>query len=181
MTQNSTPQKVTYDLIQSQFEGINLAEAHGLLLAILCSNSLDHFAEWLEELNHLSVESAPLNEDILRIIYDKTLEEVESIEFSLRPLLPDENDFLGRVEGFIKWSHGFSYGFGLSGELYDKLDEDGTEYIQQLLEFSMLDPILLADGIQDSEEEIALEELIEFMRVGALMLFYQLREKPTIH
>ena len=83
MTQASSSPKVTYDLIQSQFEGINLAEAHGLLLAVLCSSSSDHFADWLKELQHLNMDSAPLNEDILRIIYDKTLEEVEAIEFTL--------------------------------------------------------------------------------------------------
>lgn len=175
------PQGVTYELLQAQFQGLNLAEAQGVLVALLCSTSFDHFKDWLKELNHIRFDEASLNEEILKILYDKTVEEMNSTEFNLRLLIADEEQMQERVKGFISWCHGFSYGFGLSSALYERLDEDGKDFIRYIVEFSALDSDEVIEGLMDEEDMIALEELIEFVRVGALMLYFHLKDQPKVH
>ena len=179
--EHQVPQTVTYELLQAQFEGLNLAEAQGLLVALLCSTSFDHFKDWLKELDNIRFDKTPLNEEILKILYDKTVEEMDSTEFNLRLLLPDEDHLQARIDGFISWCRGFSYGFGLSSELYESLDEDGRDFIRYAVEFSSLDAQEVVDGLENETDRIALEELVEFVRVGALMLYFHLKDRPKVH
>lgn len=181
MAEAHIPQSVTYDLLQAQFQGLNLAEAQGLLVALLCSTSFDHFQDWLKEIEHIRFDESSLNEEILKILYDKTQDEMNSTEFNLRLLIADEDQIKERIDGFIKWCVGFSYGFGLSSTLYDRLDEDGKDFIRYVIEFSALDTDEVIDGLVDESDRLALEELIEFVRVGALMLYFHLKDQPKVH
>lgn len=174
MSETQIPQSVTYQLLQEQFLGLNLSEAQGLLIALLCGESHDYFHNWLVEIEHIRFDEAELNQEILKILYEKTLAELNSEDFNLALLLPEE-PLEQRIEGFIKWCHGFSYGFGLSNELYEALDEDGRDYIRYIIEFSGLEREQVVDELADEEDYLALEELIEFVRVGALMLYYHLK------
>ena len=175
------PQTVSYDLLQAQFQGLNLAEAQGVLVALLYSTSFDHFKDWLQELDHIRFDESPLNEEILKILYDKTLEEMNSTEFNLRLLIAEEEQLKERVQGFIRWCHGFSYGFGLSSELYSRLDEDGKDFIRYIVEFSSLDTEEVLESLGNEEDKLALEELVEFVRMGALMLYFHLKDQPKVH
>lgn len=175
------PQTVSYDLLQAQFQGLNLAEAQGVLVALLYSTSFDHFKDWLQELDHIRFDESPLNEEILQILYDKTLDEMNSTEFNLRLLIAEEDDLKARVQGFIRWCHGFSYGFGLSSELYGRLDEDGKDFIRYIVEFSSLDTEEVLESLGNEEDKLALEELVEFVRVGALMIYFHLKDQPKVH
>ncbi|WP_026878399.1 YecA family protein [Ignatzschineria larvae DSM 13226] len=172
---------ITYDLLQSQFEGLNLAEAQGILVALLCGTSFDHFQDWMQELHRIQEGDQPLNEEILKILYEKTIAEMDSTEFNLRLLIAEEDHLKERIEGFISWCYGFSYGFGLSSELYKGLDEDGRDFIRYVLEFSSLDIENVMNDIATEEDRIALEELVEFVRVGALMLYFSLKDQPKVH
>ena len=179
MSEAQIPQSVTYELLQEQFPGLNLSEAQGLLIAILCGESLDYFHNWLVELEHIRFDEAELNQEILKILYEKTLAEINSVEFTLSLLLPEE-PLESRIEGFIKWCHGFSYGFGLSNELYNALDEDGRDYIRYIIEFSALEKEQVFEELSEETDFLALEELIEFVRLGALMLYYHLKSRGEI-
>lgn len=181
MVDERVSQSVTYELLQAQFEGLNLAEAQGVLMALLCGTSFDHFKDWLQELDRIRFDESALNEEILKILFDKTLDEVNSTEFNLRLLIADEDQMEARIEGFIKWCHGFSYGFGLSSELYERLDEDGKDFIRYIVEFSALDADEVVAGLVDDGDLLALEELIEFVRVGVLMLYFHLKDQPKVH
>lgn len=181
MVDEHIPHSVTYELLQAQFQGLNLAEAQGVLVALLCSTSFDHFSDWLKELEHIRFDESPLNEEILKILYDKTQDEMNSTDFNLRLLVADEDQIKERIDGFIKWCHGFSYGFGLSKALYGQLDEDGKDFIRYILEFSALDADEVLEGLVDETDRLALEELIEFVRVGALMLYFHLKDQPKVH
>ncbi len=181
MTEERTPSGITYELLQAQFPGINLAEAQGILVALLCSTSFDHFKDWLKELDHIRIDETPFNEEILKILFDKTIEEMDSTEFNLRLLVPDEDHLKERIEGFVKWCHGFTYGFGLSSALYERLDEDGQDFIRYIIEFSGLNADEVIEGLEGEDDRIALEELVEFVRVGALMLYFHLKESPKVH
>ncbi|PWD86607.1 YecA family protein [Ignatzschineria cameli] len=174
MSEAQIPQSVTYELLQQQFPGLNLSEAQGLLIALLCGESLDYFHNWLVELEHIRFDEAELNQEILKILYEKSVAELNSDDFNLSLLLPEE-PLENRIEGFIKWCHGFSYGFGLSSDLYAALDEDGREYIRYIIEFSALEKSQVVEELADESDYLALEELIEFVRVGALMLYYHLK------
>ncbi len=172
---------ITYDLLQSQFEGLNLAEAQGILVALLCGTSFDHFQDWMQELRRIQEGAQPLNEEILKILYEKTVAEMDSTEFNLRLLIAEEDHLKERIEGFISWCYGFSYGFGLSSELYKRLDDDGRDFLRYLLEFSSLNVENVLSDLATEEDRIALEELVEFVRVGVLMLYFHLKGKPQVH
>lgn len=173
--------KITYSLLQEQFNGFNIAEAHGILTAILCGRTFDHYTLWLKEVENLNLNNESINEEILKILYDKTVADLSSKEFKLALLIPDEDEFSHRVEGFVNWCNGYLYGIGISEADLTALDEDGSDFIDYLTIFTQIDREEVMEDFSGEEDKLALEELIEFVRISAMLLYYQLRSREMVH
>ena len=88
-----------------------------------------------------------------------------SFDFAL--LLPDSEASLAERSGALfEWCRGFLGGFGLSAGSVAKLSEEGTEALGDLAKLAAAQP--QSDG--DEEDEEALVEIEEFVRVAALLL-----------
>ena len=88
-----------------------------------------------------------------------------SFEFEL--LLPDADASLSERSGALfDWCRGFLGGFGLSAGSAPMLSEDSIEALADLAKLAAAQP--QDDG--DEEDEEALVELEEFVRVAALLL-----------
>lgn len=178
--EQNTP-SITYQLIQSQFTGFEIAEAHGILVALACVNRMDVYQDWLAEVEALADHSQELNTEILKILFDKTMDELLSKDLALSLLIPDEDDAFKRLEGFVDWCQGFLYGLGISGIGMADLDEDGAAFLEHLAAFANLEPEGLREEIESEDEGLALEELVEFVRMSSLLIFYHFREAETVH
>ncbi len=167
--------KITYALLQEQFKGFNLAEAHGILTALAAMDEENLLERWKKEVERINHDEAPLNQEILAILHEQLMADFDSGEFKLTLLLPEEEHFYERAAAFALWCSGYLYGFGVSQLDPNQLDEDGQEVLDLLGQFTQLD-------LGELEEEatldarLELEELIEFARVGAMLLYYQYAE-----
>ncbi|MCB1742654.1 MAG: UPF0149 family protein [Gammaproteobacteria bacterium] len=81
-----------------------------------------------------------------------------------------------RAEAFVAWCAGFLVGIGLAGERrLSSLSEEAREVLSDLSEFTRMSLL-----IQPSDEaESDLMELIEYVRVGAMLLYEELAPPPV--
>jgi len=160
--------------------GSRAAECHGFLCGYLCVNDsmqekmirkylladMDDqlmFAECCKYINELAAE---------------VCQEIASVDFTLELLLPDETSPLSeRSTALIEWCEGFLSGLGIAGVTdFDLLSFECRELVHDLYKICRLD----ADDINDcgEEEEAAFTELIEYVRMGAMLLYVEMH-KPA--
>lgn len=156
----------------------SLAETQGLLCGLLCTTTGDVRKRWLDELfTELEADSPAVKVcgQTLAELYNHTRTSLDDTELGFSPLLPDDNQPLQRrLEGLVDWCQGFLYGIGLSGRKLDKqLSEQGQEAIRDISEITRLDTQATEEN-EDNEQ--ALFELEEFIRMGILMLHAELRQ-----
>lgn len=165
--------------LKSLNAGLGAADLHGSLCGFLCAggSSVQHFLEAvsLQELLHADAD-ADARSAVARLIR-KSGSDLDSDQFTLVPLLPDdERPLLERTEALLQWCQGFVGGLGLGGFADEKmLSEDGREVLHDLLEIARTQ---VSHDDDEEVDEAALAELTEFARVGALLLREDLR-RPT--
>lgn len=149
------------------------AEAHGSLCGALCSMSPYKMEDWVNEIlpdgASLSEESAAMIERVFAVTAASFGE--QGMEF--QPLLPDDEQPLnGRANALALWCSGFLYGLG-TGHIADlnALNGDVGEIVRDFTEISRATG---DDADADEANEQAYAELVEFIRVGAQVVFEEL-------
>ncbi len=146
--------------------GIDAAELHGALCGWLAGGGADD-AGWLGQLlvdNDLAdvIEGSAL--DRLR---RATVSQLEDRSFGFTLLLPDEASSLAERSGALfDWCRGFLGAFGLAAGQDPPLSEEGREALADIAKLAAAAP--QPDG--DEEDEAALVEIEEFVRVATLLL-----------
>jgi yecA family protein len=168
--------------------GANAAESHGILCGLLCVRSRAEPAEWtglfLEETSPgdaLSAECARL----LGRLREQTIRQLDSPDYNFQPLLPDERKALARRTQFLgNWCSGYLYGLGMAGdEPFQRLSDEAREFVVDLGEITRID----ADPQAGEDNEAAFAEVLEYVRVGVLMVYEDLRAyresrgRETVH
>ena len=144
--------------------GIDAAELHGALCGWLAGGGADD-AGWLGQLlvdNDLAdvIEGSAL--DRLR---RATVSQLEDRSFGFTLLLPDEASSLAERSGALfDWCRGFLGAFGLAAGQDPPLSEEGREALADIAKLAAAAP--QPDG--DEEDEAALVEIEEFVRVATL-------------
>jgi uncharacterized protein len=154
------------------------AEAHGSLCGALCSMAPYKMQDWVNEIlpdgASLSAESAAMLERVFTVTATSFGE--QGMEFE--PLLPDDEQPLnGRCTGFL-----YGLGTGQISDL-DALNGDVGEIVRDFTEISRATG---DDADADDSNEQAYAELVEFIRVGAQVVFEELlplrrQVYPTTH
>ncbi|GAP66149.1 hypothetical protein MBSD_n1451 [Mizugakiibacter sediminis] len=161
-------------LAQLRF-GVAASDLHGSLTGYLCGGGragARHFLEALE----LEGEDAAAAHDgahrVLEQLYGECHAQLEDPELGFAPLLPEDGRPLAeRADALVEWCRGFLGGLGLAGAGAQRpLSDDGQEILRDLgtiagSRFSYGD---------DDEDENALAEVLEFVRVGVLLLYVEL-------
>ena len=155
----------------------------GMLIGELCGAealSVSDFVKALmKELDARSVRERFLEQ--LYQLYEQTKGGLESAQCNLVLCIPEEVDLFSRAKAVAQWCEGFVYGFGLTrGDRQDDPDEV-REYLETVIEISRLDVEGL-EGETDETLEGQLEELIEFLRIGAITVYEALHpaeKKPA--
>lgn len=149
------------------------AENHGILCGLLCARGADVQQEWVALMRDEYVPAAEDSDheawsNMLRL-YSETVRQLRDEGFVFCLLLPDESQPLNRrAEAMTEWCQGFLYGLAAGGlEDHSMLPDEAREIIQDIVEISR------AAAVSDEEEsdEAAYAELVEYLRVGVLLVF----------
>ncbi len=153
---------------------VGAADFHGSLCGFLSGGGqgLEPFlvAMSLDQAGHADAQSRALVGELFR----SSDEQMDDDSFAFSLLLPDMDRPLSeRTEALLQWCQGFVGGLGLGGFADENLlSADGREVLRDLIEISRTSVSLDED---EEVDETALAELIEFARVGALLLREDLR------
>ena len=159
----------------------NISEYHGIICSRLCFG--------IKEFNDLISKDSNTNHRIVSLqmkefntVLAGIIEEQEKLFKSnvldFQPLLPDESESIEvRAIALALWCQGFIDGCGMCIAELDldiKSISDGeiSEIIEDFSQISTLDSNSI---LQEEEEEIALMELVEYVRVSVQLLFENLR------
>jgi len=151
--------------------GVSASELHGLLSGYLAGGAV------LDERNVLGAleldgEAVAAGADDLGLFARLARESVAGLadaELGFEPLLPaDDRPLAERAEALVAWCRGFLGGLGLGGaDAHAGLSDDAHEVLRDLGAIAASS----FDYGNEDEDEDALVEVQEFVRMAALMLF----------
>ncbi|SEP15823.1 UPF0149 family protein [Aquisalimonas asiatica] len=162
---------------------IGAAEAHGLLAGMLSASAQVEAAQWIAQvLAGTEPKGDPARRCLegLATLYGATQQGMDDSNLEFQLMLPDGSAPVDRrAESLGGWAHGFIYGLGVGGLPEEsKLPKEVAEIIGHLGEVS--------HAVSDEggeADEAAYEELLEFVRTGALLVREHLqprkRDKPV--
>lgn len=184
---SSAPPPFDYDAYATLFQKLGLelapAEAHGGLAGLLCATDTVTVEQWIAELMagkptimlaDDGVTGADDDTPTLRRLYELTTDQLEDPDYGFTLLLPDDAHPLAeRAEALSQWCQGFLWGLGLGGIQDEaKLPGDVNEVMRDMSEISRL---RFADQGGGNEDETAYAEIVEYVRMAALLVYEELR------
>lgn len=144
--------------------GAGAAELHGGLGGWLAGGGADG-PGWLAAV--LADPGTPAPDGVLEELRLATASQMEDPAFGFVLLLPDPGAPLyERTLALFDWCRGFLGGFGLAAGAEPPLSEEGREALADIAKLAAASP--QEDG--DEEDERALAEIQEFVRVAVLLL-----------
>lgn len=159
------------------------AESQGFALGLLVAGVPEPLQQWQTEL-YSDFDPADVLAGECRSVLDRvfagvfTLDDTTSMQLTL--LLPQDIvvDSV-RVGAVRDWCQGFLYGFGLAGErIANRLSEQSRELLQDIAEMTRLD----TDEVENNtENQSALIEIEEYLRVGVMLMRDELRGEQEQH
>jgi len=155
------------------------AEAHGILCGMLCAGQGVDRSAWFGEVFQQPVTPGDLlvreAEQQLDRLMETTLAQVDEGMLELRLELPDDEAPLGdRVHALGEWCEGFLLGFASAGgQNREPLPAEVKELLDDFVEITKVESRGLDEGAESDEQSYS--EISEYVRMGVLMAFEQLR------
>ena len=151
-------------------------DCHGMLCAMLIVNNSLKLKRWLDEIctHEQSEQEITQNEhDALKSLYDHTRQELNDAFLNFSLLIPEESSSLReRVASLKKWCDGFLFGLALAGvKDMSQLPEDSFEIMQDIVTISQASE----DGEEDEINESAYLDIVEYVRMGVLLVNEELQ------
>lgn len=178
---------VTYaqldDVIARLRLGVGPSDLHGSLTGYLCAGANAETHDWLAALELETDANLDVSDTTLQQLRTQCAAKLEDPQMRFEPLLPTSDSPVAvRADALVEWCRGFLGGLGLAGVLpHDGLSEDAREILHDFAAIAG-SHFEYADG---EEDENALAEVIEFIRVGVMLLHTELSiledGKPTLH
>lgn len=167
------------DLVHRLKLGTSASELHGSLCGYLAGGGRLGRQPLLAVL-HLDGEApapAPADATTLERLAIQAAGHLADPELGFEPMLPaDDRPLAERAEATVEWCRGFLGGFGLAGsEAHANLSEEAQEILRDLATIAASN--LDFGGEEDDED--ALIELHEFIRVGAMLLHTECAGDPA--
>lgn len=170
--------------LQTLGADINASEIHGTLCALLCADSANTGDNWFQSLVPAIEDSSAIQDDAVQTLISlchETRQKINDPTCDYHLLLPsDDNDIATRTTALSDWCQGFIMGLMVCGlKDFHKLPENSAEVMQDIIEISRAGSAFETE--QSEEDEVALEELIEYVRVGVLLINEELNpdRKPA--
>lgn len=164
------------------------SEVHGVLAGLVCGGIDLDSQTWLTHFNDVINEGMglPLKaKQLVGSLHAQVISQFTDDGLGFHLLLPDDNKPLDdRCDAMSQWSQGFLVGFGMVQSALNQATEEVQELIKDIRDISQLS---LGFEQEDEESEIAYAEIVEYLRVGAMLCFNHFSRKPktliskTIH
>ncbi|WP_292999248.1 UPF0149 family protein [Nevskia sp.] len=162
------------------------ATFHGVLCGVLCRQKADD----VDPVQLLDDETPQPPADAVAELHrlrEETIASLTDLQSAFMPILPDDASGLAdRARALGAWCEGFLY--GLAGRIKLNLRECSEEVREIVKDFTEFTRSSLDSGDDDEVEEGAYAELVEYIRVGAQLVFMELHPRhgapgasPTIH
>ena len=152
------------------------SEAQGILCGLVCGGDPRPAQTWLQQLLPASDDArvdllvAEAREGLARLAH-QTLGEIQGSAMGFEILLPEDTVTLEeRATALYDWVRGFLFALGLLGLREADLSRQAREVLNDFTQLTHLD----LDALDDCEEnEAALTEITEFVRVAAMLLYQE--------
>lgn len=148
-----------------QLESVSFVQ--GMLVGQICGVRGLTEAQWIKALVQEGEIGAIKETFLLSLhqLYQQTLAGLDSAECDFEIMLPDDDTPLAiRAQHLAGWCEGFLYGMGLGGKA--TFSAEVQELLRDFSEISMLE--IAEEEQADVEDDLI--ELVEFVRMGALMM-----------
>jgi uncharacterized protein YgfB (UPF0149 family) len=158
--------------LESMRLGMGASDLHGSLTGYLCAGGSAGAEEWPAALQLERDPNAVWRADTLRQLYRDCRTQLDDPDLGFEPLLPEADvEVERRAEALVEWCRGFLGGVGLSGSASPRmLSADANEVLADLGRIAAS----RFDYENAEEDETALSEVLEFVRVGVLLLHTEL-------
>ena len=166
--------------------GVDPSDLHGSLTGYLCAGGHADARDWLAalQLETDETEAAAASSGPLQQLFLECSAWLDDPDLRFEPLLPAADKPVDvRADALVEWCRGFLGGVGLAGMADAKgLSADGAEILR---DFSTIAASHF-EYADNEEDESALAEVIEFIRVGVLLLHTELAAtsvpaRATVH
>lgn len=152
--------------------GVDASELHGSLCGYLAGGATLNGGKPLGALELEGAEDitlSPSDQAALDTLLRQCRDALADPNLGFEPLLPaDERPLDERADALTEWCRGFLGGFGLAGtDAHAKLSDDAQEVLR---DFGTIAASSFDFG-DAAEDEDALVEVQEFLRVGVLLLY----------
>jgi len=145
---------------------IDSSELHGGLCGWLAAGGADN-ADWLAHVLADDAIAAVAAGSTLDQLREASAGQLEDRSFDFELLLPEADASLAiRSGALFDWCRGFLGGFGLAAGKSPPLSDEGSEALADIAKLAAATP--QDDG--DEEDEAALVEIEEFVRVAVLLI-----------
>jgi len=152
------------------------SELHGGLSGWLAGGG-DNPVHWLQEVLTDMELPTPQVDAALGELFEATLQQLSAPDFAFALLLPGADaSLLERSQALFAWCRGFVGGFGLALGDRQPLSEYGEDALSDLVRLAAEHGQL--EG--DEDDEMALAEIEEFVRVAALLLHAEHAPAPLV-
>lgn len=146
--------------------GVGASELHGALCGWLAGGGSDS-PRWLAQVMADDTLAAPVADSALDRLRAASVAQLSDRDFGFDLLVPESDaPLVERSSALFDWCRGFLGGFGLSAGAEPPLSEESSEALGDLARLAAASP--QEEG--DEDDEAALAEIEEFVRVAALLL-----------
>ncbi|CDK14233.1 UPF0149 protein [Erwinia amylovora LA635] len=166
------------------------AEMHGLISGLICGGSGGRWQILAHDLTNEGMAWPQALAQPLQQLHDATGDSLDDDGFLFQLFLPEDDDIsvFDRADALAGWVNHFLLGLGVTESKLDKVKGETGEAIDDLRTIAQLG----YDEDEDQEElEQSLEEVIEYVRVAALLCHdtftravaptHAVVKKPTLH
>ncbi|UWS29973.1 YecA/YgfB family protein [Erwinia pyrifoliae] len=177
-------------VLTQQGVGMTPAEMHGLISGLICGGSAGRWQTLAHDLTNEGMAWPQTLAQPLQQLHDATADSLDDDGFLFQLLLPEDDDIsvFDRADALAGWVNHFLLGLGVTQPKLDKVKGETGEAIDDLRTIAQLG----YDEDEDQEElEQSLEEVIEYVRVAALLCHDTFTrvvaptnvemKKPTLH
>ncbi len=158
-------------LLLEELPDYSAAEIQGMLTGLTCAGITEaQYESWRPILtgDQDTLGHSDRLRDALSALMALIEKSLKGQDFSFRPLLPPDSDSISdRTQALGDWCYGFGVGLRWSGNLDDdRLEPDAKDAIDDIAELAHVDP-----DSADTEDEKALAELEEYLRIATQLIF----------
>lgn len=176
------PDYETFAAALKQADGLSEpSESHGTLVGLLAAAPEENWRDrWLklclqaDDEGQSGLALPASSQPVLNAVFDGSVAGLADLQMRFQPLLPsDDAPLADRARALGLWCQGFLYGFSMARPgSHEGLPPQVREVLDDFGRLAQVEP---PEGEGDERDEVALMEIVEYLRVAAQLVHDELR------